>query len=221
MSLTLLGVSRRGVAATPVTSLTFIGSTSETGVSDGIIALHADAAAGDLAIFFNEVGAPSGTPSDYTPTDWVSGPNYAQTGLRAKIMAGLVTSAEATAEEIQGMTSGGQQHGAIVVFRPNNPITSLSFESVSTEGFTSGDPASQALSATGGAAPLVICAWYRSSGTINPRTWTGSTPTEIEVTASNRYAKYHAFDSSPSDVTIDMDDEGNNNGLLGCWLEVA
>src|SRR5690606_37907194 len=109
-----------------VTSLSVVTTGFVTGLTDGKVPLPDDGEiAGDIMLLFNAVGAPSGTPSDSTPSGWVTGPNISQTGLRSKVMAGVLLAGDLTAGYIQGVASSGQQAAGYVILRADAPVASL------------------------------------------------------------------------------------------------
>src|SRR5690606_6637938 len=97
-----------------------------TGLTDGKVPLPDDGEiAGDIMLLFNVAGAPSGTPSDSTPSGWVAGPNIAQTGIRTKVMAGVLDGTDIGNGYVQGLASTGLQHAAYVIARPDATVASL------------------------------------------------------------------------------------------------
>jgi len=200
-----------------VASLTYIGS---NGVSDSAtVPLHASAQAGDIAVMFCRAVNSSGAPTDHLPSGWVNGPNNNDVTVRRyKIMAGILTAGDITAGSITGVTGDSSARSVMSIFRPNAPATTLAFQDLGSE-VQDGNPSAQTIAAAAGSAPLIALAGYGSSGTISPRTWTGGTATEANQT-NLAYLLNEIMNSTPGDRTVDMDDEGNGNGLLSCYLEV-
>jgi hypothetical protein len=202
-------------------TLTYVGSTTYADAAgDGTVDLPTGTLEGDLLVYYGDVSAGAGTPTDSTPADWAAGPNASQAGLRTKIMAGVAKAGDISAGEIQGLQSSGTQTAILLAFRPSAAIAAIAWFDTSAPAYTNADPSGQTVNASGGAAPLLVLAGYRSSATIDPRGWTGSTPGAVFADV-RRYLLYGIFDSSPADITVDMDDEGNNNQLMSGWLEVA
>ena len=63
-----------------------------------------------------------------------------------------------------------------------------------------------------------------ANGTVNPRTFTvgGSAAKDGETQATggsaDNWLAYKIYNSSPADVVIDQDDEGDNNALVSCYI---
>jgi hypothetical protein len=203
--------------------LTLIGS---MGISNSATpAIHANALAGDLAIYSVRAGNSAGIPADVTPTDWVNGPNLAVGGsaTRSKIMAGVLTADDITTGTITGPVGTGQTRAILTIFRPDQPISSFVFAHTGGQ-HTNGDPDPQVIAASGDTPPLIVCAGYGVAGTtavVDPRTWTGSTPTSDTETDQFFFLHEIVNSGTPADVTVDMDDEGTGNVLLSACIEIT
>lgn len=200
-------------------TLSDVGATTST---SSTIAIHGSAVAGDLAIYCSAALNTSGTPGDVTPPDWEAGPsNVYITTARVKIMAGILTAGDIVAGTITGLSGTSASYGVLKILRPSAPITGLLWVDTAEQG-TTGNPSSQTVNASGGTPPLVVCAGFMAAAgaTVDPRTWTGSTPASANAT-SNFYFLHGIFNSSPADITVDMDDEGAFNALQSGFLEVS
>jgi hypothetical protein len=108
---------------------------------------------------------------------------------------------------------------ALYVFRGNAPITMASALSIAST-FIAEDPAPQVVSASGGVVPLIVLCGYRGALDVDPRSFTPSKDGEINPTTTV-YLAYKIYNSSPADVTVDMDDEGNGNALVSCYIQCS
>jgi hypothetical protein len=201
-------------------TLSYIGSNGVDAAGAQNTPLHASSVAGDLVIMFCRGADETG---DVTPPDWVVANMQTSGTVRAKMMAGVLTATDISNGYVAGVKGTTRTQGILTTLRPAIPITSLAW--FDTDGqITTGNPASQAIAASVGDAPLVVAAAMFSSGAIDPRTWTGGTPTEYQQasgTGLGIWLLHQIFNSSPADITVDMDDEGSTNVLLSGYLEVA
>lgn len=201
-------------------TLSYIGSNGVDDAGEQNTPLHASSAAGDLAIMFSRAGDETG---DVTPPDWVVANMQTGGTVRTKMMAGVLTATDISNGYVAGVKGTTRTQGILTTLRPSIPISALVW--FDTDGvITTGNPAAQAIAASGGDAPLVVAASMFSSGAIDPRTWTGGTPTEYQQASGTGLAiwlLHQIFNSSPADITVDMDDEGSTNILLSGYLEVA
>lgn len=87
----------------------------------------------------------------------------------------------------------------------------------------SGNPVPQVknISTIGAYPALVFCFYATINSTVDPRTFTGETP-DGEKGAVSTWIKWFFADSgsSPSDITVDMDDENFGNVLYSAILEL-
>ena len=205
---------RRAMAGGAPTSLTFVGvTTANTGST---VAIHGSAVAGDLAILFDQSDTnATGVYSEPTGFDVIaSGESGAIAG---GISAVVLTAGHITAGTITGMSGAGAISKALVIYRPDAPITNILFATPSVE-YTTGNPAAQNIAASGGAVPLVAVAMAANrSGTSSFST---NSPALTTTAINDLIAGYLHYNSSPSDHSVDMNDLGVN-GLLSnyIWVE--
>gem|GEM_PF-4140483 len=119
-----------------------------------------------------------------------------------------------------------QQAGAVnyvtilAAFRPDVPIGGLVIQSTQHVEPTSGDPGDITVTPTG--TPGVVFACYQSSAAVDPRGFSPAKDAEqTAVGANNIYMAWKVYNSSPSAVTISMDDEGTLNSLFGGYIAVV
>lgn len=101
----------------------------------------------------------------------------------------------------------------IVIFRPNRPATSVSFESGGGQ-ITTANPTAQNVEANGQTPPLIVLSGYASTGAIDPRTFTPAKDGEVGggINDNQMWIAYKIYNTgdTPADHSIDMDDEGIN-----------
>jgi hypothetical protein len=106
---------------------------------------------------------------------------------------------------------------SLIVFRPSHDCTYTADSGFIFE-YGPGDPADQSIDYTDVATPHVVMAWYKSDGgTIDPRTETSGTFTELNSGVTN-YQKYRIFntDGSRISTTIGMQDEARQSLSSAC-----
>lgn len=203
-------------AAVELTTITF--RSSATSTTDTITG-PADIAAGDLLVLLDRALNGSGIPTEVVPTDFniINSMNNGVT--RRQILSYKIADGSEASASLTGMNGTSSDLKILAVFQGDTAISSVTVQDVNGE-ITDGDPAAQVKNASGGAVPLIVIGGYGSSLTINPRTWTGGTPSELS-NGTIQYLLYEIFNSSPADITVNMDDEGAGNGLQSCYLECA
>ena len=201
-----------------LTTLSFRSSATSTAET---VTGPSDIEAGDLLVLLDRARNTSktGDPGSVVASGFnVIDSAFDSQNTRQILQYKIADGSEASAT-ITGMVGDETTNKVLLVFQGDVAIGSVSPQDVSSE-MTAGNPASQGITASGGSAPLIVLGCYGSAGAVNPRTWTGGTPSEVN-SSTITYLLYEIFNSSPSDITIDMDDEGNDNCLQGCYLECA
>lgn len=159
------------------------------------------------------VSAPFPTTPNWTEIYNVNSSSHAD-GLRYYLADGT----ESGPVQIGSTPSSTRQ--ALSVFRGNVPITGVNVQDVQGSTLDTGDPAPKTILSGAGLAPLIVLGGYGSSnGTVvDPRSMSPAKDGEHGV--DNNWVAWKIFNSAPSDVTIDMEDEGTNM-LGGCYLELS
>jgi hypothetical protein len=197
-------------AANRLTSITQVGSSTSTAAT---ITLPADIQAGDLIVLFDGGASEFTAPTAVTPTGFTNRANNTSSalggfiGIRGMISTKLAVGSEGSSS-ITGMNGDLDNTKAVYVFRGNVPAASLVSSTFNGQG-TTGNPTSQNVAASGGTAPLVVLGGYFSEGSVDPRTMSPAKDGEVSP-ATVLYLAYKIYNSSPSDVSVDMDDEGGN-----------
>lgn len=225
---TFPGVMMAGSAGGPPTTLSFQASATSTGST---ITGPSSIQAGDLLVLSDIRIGPGSPPTAVVPSGFTSTQSSVSGGaffsqfrhiLSYKIADGSEASASLT-----GMAGDGGSK-ILFVFRPDNPITTVTPASGGAQA-TTGNPTSQTVAASGGTPPLVIIGAYATvhgdTVTIDPRTFTPAKTDEVRRNAVfgtiDHWLAYRVYDSSPADTSIDMDDEGDENSLLSRYFSVS
>ena len=213
-----------GVGQQSLSELSFVASSTSTAST---ITLPAGIQAGDLIVIYDTAASNNSTvptsvvPSGFTPA---LDQDFASSLARRQIVSYKIADGSESSAVVSIMSGTGASSTAALVFRGDAPISS-----VTPAGFTSqmtdGNPSAQVIPSGSGAVPLVAVAKWHVSGSgtaINPRTMSPSEDGEITIAgSSDYYVKYKIYNSSPADVTVDMDDEGSRNLLSSGYLAVA
>ena len=127
--------------------------------------------------------------------------------------------ASATLAGMNGFSN--QDEKALYTFRGDVPITSVNVQSANSQ-ITNGNPTSQTVTSGSGTPPLIVLGGYTSidSSPVSPRTMSPAKDGEIN-SSSNHYLAYKIYNSSPANVSVDMNDEGDGNALCSCYIECS
>lgn len=200
-----------------LTSLVQQGSATSTAET---ITAPASIDAGDLLILHDAALGGAGAPGSVIPSGFTSivdsNLSKFKSILSYKIADGTEDSASLT-----GMNGSTFNAKALYQFRGDVPITSVALSTVNSEA-TADNPASQNVSASGGTSPLIVIGAYgtSSSAGVDPRTFSPAKDGEISGSVE-QYLAYKIYNSSPADVSIDMDDEGSTNILYSLYIEAS
>ena len=117
------------------------------------------------------------------------------------------------------MNGTGSDDKVLLVFRGNKAASSLNVASVNSEA-TAGNPTSQTVTSSGGTPPLVVLGGYGADTTLTPRTFSPAKDGEVN-SSIYAYLAWKIYNSSPANVSIDMDDNGGANILQSCYIEMS
>ena len=205
--------ARMNTSGPPVTSLAFqasaTGTTSVTGPASII--------AGDLLVLANNAVTGGGAPSATVPSGFTSIGTVADGASRSVISYKIADGSEASAS-IAGMSGASFNAHCLYVFRGDEAVNTVTPGSVAGQ-ITTGNPTAQVVTSGSGSAPLVVIGVYGSDVAVSPRSFSPAKSGEINV-STFYYLAYLIYNSSPANVTVDMDDESNSNVLQSCYLEV-
>jgi hypothetical protein len=190
--------------------------------ANGAITSSAPIQAGDLLVVLGEssivAGGAAAFPPGFSPGVQAFNTTTAKSGIFFKIATGT----EGTS--VTGFSAGGSSPIAfnlLYVFRGNVPIAAAMAGSPAFEA-TANNPAAQLVAAAGGTPPLIVLGGYLANAALDPRGMTPAKDGEINVVlgALNAYLAYKIYNSSPVNVTVDMDDEGTNE-LYSCYVSCS
>lgn len=203
-------------------TLSQVASATSTGAT---ITGPASIQAGDLLVLWDRAFDSGGPlPSTVVPTGFTSISNVNDgVEIRAILSYKIADGSEASAS-LTGMSGATDVDKALYVFRGDPVIETATPLDVEGQ-IVDTNPTSHTVGASAGAVPLVIIAGYATAdftegGPIDPRTFSPAKDGEI-TPATDLYLAYKIYNSSPADVTVDMDDEGINNTLVTCYIEAS
>lgn len=218
------GASDETVAAGEIT---FIASTTST--ASATITAPATINAGDLLILADSARNGVGAPTTVVPAGFTSIINTlldtVVSGQVRNIASYKIADGTEDGATITGMNGTITDTKIMLQFR-RDPVTSVaSVEDVTGEG-TTGNPASQTVNALGQVPPLIVFAVYKAtSSSVDPRTFSPAKDAEVNANDAggpdDLWFAYLIYNSSPADVTVDMDDEGIGNLLQSFLIELA
>lgn len=223
----LTGFNVRAQQAAAALEFTYIGiAFNASGSSEDVDVSGLSLAAGDFLILFMEVVCSGGVNSgSATKTGWV---RHAFGVLSATSISAIFSKVADSGDlttvvgDLTGATvDGAASRIAVAAFRPNRTITETATPFDSTySGLVGGNPPANQKEASIVAAPNFVVAHYASSGAVDPRTMTGATAafdSPHPLNSNNAY-KGLVQNTSPVDITVDMDDEGANNRMLSTGI---
>lgn len=184
-------------------SITFVGDAFSTSATCGF---PAGIQAGDFAIATDRAVNTSGTPTTVEDGNFTTIGSILTAGNAKHIMAyRVLTGGETTYTGMDGTSNDSKR---MLVFRSDVAGTWEAPAGINEEG-TTGDPSNQTV--TVGAAPLVVVAIMLSSGTVSPITFSPSGTIW-------GHGRWRIDNSSPSNTTVGMDDEGTYNFLKSFYV---
>lgn len=208
-----------GAAAATLTTLWEAANATSTGET---ITGPAGILAGDLIVLLDRADdSDSSAPASVVPTGFTAISDVHSNGpaTRQILSYKLADGTEASAT-ITGMVGASSTHKALYVFRGNIDIAEVTIQDADGVGQT-GNPAAQTITASGGAAPLIVIGAFGALNTIT-ESFTPAEDDSLTVTGSEEIIlAYKIYDSSPANVTIDQGDHSGMNGLQGCYIECS
>lgn len=179
--------------------------------------------AGDMAIVFDVVSGYGGLPTAVTPSGFTKMCDANDGSLSRGILSFKRcdgTESGNLATMVIPQFSGGKK--AMVVLRGDIPLASISGFDGEAGAFNANDPGAITVNASGGTPPLlVIGAYWASSGTVDPRTFSTTKDGEVSFHTNSFYIAWKLYLSSPADTSIDMADEGSGNLIQGFYAQVT
>jgi hypothetical protein len=154
-------------------------------------------------------------PSGFTQLQTSAFSAYYRTTLSYKVFDGTEDGATLT-----GMNGGFSNAKVLLVFRPNRAIVGVGTSTFLQETSTDA-PASQLIAASGQAAPLIRLAVCVNGASTSVPSFTSGTfdATVSKAGADNSLrAGYAIQNTTPSNTTVSMGDNGAGNCLVSGWM---
>lgn len=188
-------------------------STAET------ITAPASINSGDLLVMLDFAEGSTLTPTTVLASGFTSLKNNSFNEKKA-ILSYKIADGTEDGATLTGMNGASSNQKALYQFRPDNPISTVTPSAGDSEA-TNGNPTSQSIPASGGSVPLIALAAYSADRAINPRSFSPAKDGELNASTLS-YLAYKIYNSSPADITADMDDEGGNANILqSIYLELS
>jgi hypothetical protein len=208
-----------------VQTLTYNSETHDAASTAGSLAVPAATAAGDLLVMhFRATNAASATPGDPSPSGWTKIGHNASVTTGSTRIRHVFFFKIAIASEPSVPLSGTNVTAcrrAITLFKGDVVITSATAGDFQTQ-VTASDPTAQVVPAAVVPLPFVVFgSWWDDGGNaVSPRTMSPAKDAEIAQNTSG-YFGWRVSNSSPVDVTVDTDDNGDVNVLSSFWVRAA
>lgn len=182
--------------------------------------------AGDLIVMYDYAFGIYGVPGDVPPSGFTVISNLTDGSNNRAIAAYKLADGTEGGTSITGMTGSSPSAKAIYVFRGNIRAKTATVGDVGATQ-TSGNNAAQVVNVAAVLPPLIVLAFYGSNGSIDPRTFSPAKDGEIESFNDGTYGDaecwiaFKIYNLSPADTTVDIDDEGDENTLQSCYIQLA
>lgn len=174
---------------------------------------------GDLLVLLDRVSTTS-VPTTVVPSGFTTIRNDNDATAVRMITSYKIADGTEGGASITGMVAGTFEDGkAMAVFRGNVPITGVTIGSSSGQ-IVNTNPTGQNVVASGGLVPLIVFGAFVSNTAVDPRSFTPAKDAEINPDTL-LYLAWKIYNAAPSDTAIDMDDEGNGNGLQSFYLQLT
>lgn len=180
-------------------------------------------AAGDLAILWNYARY---APAEVVPSGFTKVFGALEAGYSCRCVMSYKICGGSEIGSFAGMTdepvfgfNDPIPYMSLLILRGSSPIVTAAPSTFNGQ-VTTGNPSAQNVAASGGTPPLVVVAGYGASGAVSPRTFSPSPDGEISPGAQSHLG-WKIYNSSPSNTTVDMDDEGTGNALSSGYIAVA
>lgn len=192
-------------------SFTFVGSTTSNASTIDISGTGRQA--GDFGVLLDYARGSSGAPAAATPSGHTQAATQSGGFGRVSITSKVLTGSEASLTGMNGDTANKKVY---LVFRPTVAINTVAYNAGGAE-VTNNNPAQQTIDPTAETTAVILVGEMGSSGTVSPRS---TSPAMDEVAnGTTQYGHYKIYNSSPASHTYDMDDEGNDNGMISGYFE--
>lgn len=197
----------------PVTSLAFQTSAS---AFDTNALTWPTVAAGDIAVIVVAGdGASIATPSGFTQAYYQDdGTNYH--AIYYKICTG---SESGTA--MAGGVGSELRDRVMLVFRPDATPTTVTATNIGHTTMTNLDPAAVVHTSGSDTAPLVVVGFFSADTAITSESFSPASDGSVDASGSFLAAHYKIYNSSPANITADMNDEGRDNMITTISIEVS
>lgn len=157
-------------------------------------------------------------PTDVTPSGFTNIPlsGTAQTDgfNRVKTSYKILTGSESGS--LTGMDGDSFDRKIMFIIQGTSPIASVTI-SDATVNLTNSDPGSETISASNGIGPVLVIGSASIGSSATAAFSTESPAFDATVAATRMVAGYKIYNSSPQDHTIDMNDLGSGNALIGFY----
>lgn len=178
--------------------------------------------AGDVAVLFDWAVNFTGVPTLAIPSGFTQISTNTGTAHRGTVSYKVLSGTE-SGVSLSGQTGAAGQNKAILIFRPNGAISTVTTSTWLGE-VTTGNPAAQTIAASGQPVPLIrlATAAQNVTGSVSfaAGTFDGTVTAGNDGTAINQIVGYAVQNSSPSDNNVDMNDFGTN-WLASGWIRFA
>lgn len=174
--------------------------------------------AGDIIVLYDNGANSSGFPTTIVPSGFVGILNNTIAANRRCICSYKIATGSEGGTTITGMAATSSNAKIMFVFSSNG-ASSVNVKDIDFASSTDTDLPAQTITSGSGTAPLVALGFSRNLlgniGSMSPQDG------NVSAATGTHYGYYKIYNSSPSDVTVDTGDGGNNNMLMSFYLEAS
>ncbi len=213
MGMVILLTPRGGLGTPVFVDYTFsFNSSSVTGL--------ASIQAGDLLIY-SDRGYQKSEPTQVVPTGFTLIADTTASGDTRHTLSYKIATGSEASTAITGMNYNGGIK-LLAVFRADIALSGVSVQDVASQG-TTGNPAAQTVDSGSGTAPIIALGAFGAYDNSIAESMTGATFIEENDFADSGEESVLGYNimTTPTDVTVDMPDEGSSNTLISCYLELS
>lgn len=176
----------------------------------------------DIAIIVDRSASSGSPPPENVPSGWTK--LFGDTETVGSTAQRITVYWRTLTAGLSGTTvagTGSVNDMMMLVFRPSRAVASATAGDGDSE-HTSGNPASQTVTASSGTPPLIVIGWCRDGDGTLDAAFSTATPAfddEVEMSDGQCRIGYKIYHSSPQDHTVDMADLGGFNTLVTLYVQ--
>lgn len=177
-------------------------------------------AAGDLMVL-GDRSSGFQNPGTAVPDGWAAMANMTDGAQNTQQLLWRQSDGTEGGETITGLGGTGNDiRKILVIFTSDAGIDTITADTSPNSAMQNSQPSGQTIDSSTRDAPVIAVALYGASGAVDPRGFDPAADEEFTA-ATNFFLKHKIYNSSPADISVSMEDEGNMNGLFSGWFDIT